>query len=71
MPFGLSNAPATFQRLMAYCMGELYMAKCFAFIDDITVPAKTVAEQLNSLRLVFEKVRFHKLKLNAGKCSFF
>ena len=65
MPFGSSNSPATFQRLMAYVMGELYMSKCFAFLDYINVPAPTFAASLQRLRLVFEKLRLHNLKLNA------
>ena len=71
MPFGLSNSPATFQRLMEYAMEELYMAECFVFIDDINVPAKNFKEGLLRLEKVFEKVRKHKLKLNAGKCALF
>ena len=71
MPFGLSNSPATFQRLMEYAMEELYMAECFVFIDAINVSAKNFKEGLLRLEKVFEKVRKHKLKLNAGKCALF
>ena len=71
MPFGLSNSPATFQRLVEQSMGELHMRECFAFIDDIIVPGKDFEEELQRLRHVFEKLRQHKLKLNAEKCQFF
>ena len=64
MPFGLSNSPATFQRLMAQCMGDLYMKICFAFLDDINVPGKNFEE-------CFQKLRVHNLKLNGKKCHFF
>ena len=71
MPFGLSNAPATFQRLMEHSMEELHMKECFAFIDDINVPGKDFTEECDRLRHVFQKLRHHKLKLNAEKCQLF
>ena len=71
MPFGLSNSPATFQRLMAQCMGDLYMKICFAFLDDINVPGKNFEECLDRLTQVFQKLRVHNLKLNGKKCHFF
>ena len=35
MAFGLTNAPATFQRLMEHCMGEMNLKECLIFLDDI------------------------------------
>ena len=37
MAFGLTNAPATFQRLMERCMGELNLKECLIFLDDILI----------------------------------
>ena len=37
MPFGLFNAPATFQQLMQNCMGELNLIYCLIYLDDLTV----------------------------------
>ena len=38
MPFGLTNVPATFQRLMEKCMRDLHMKECCTFTDDVIVP---------------------------------
>ena len=37
MPFGATNAPATFQRLMHNCLGHLNMTWCVVYLDDIIV----------------------------------
>ena len=37
MPFGATNAPATFQRLMHNCLGDLNMTWCVVYLDDIIV----------------------------------
>ena len=37
MAFGLTNVPATFQRLMEHCMGELNLKECLIFLDAILV----------------------------------
>ena len=44
MCFGLTNAPATFQRLMEKCMGELHLKECLIFLDDILIFSKTFEE---------------------------
>ena len=71
MPFGASNAPATFQRLMENCLGDLNLKWCVVYLDDIIVFAKTPEEQLDRLRSVFEKLRHANLKLKCSKCNFF
>ena len=71
MPFGAVNAPATFQRLMDSCLGDLNLKWCVVYLDDIIIYAKTPEEMLNRLRGVFERLREAKLKLKPSKCNFF
>ena len=53
MPFGLCNAPATFQRLMQVVLAGLEWSSCFVYIDDILVASKTFDEHLVHLKEVF------------------
>ena len=46
MPFGLINAPATFQHLMQSCLGNLHLQYCIIYLDDIIVFSKTLEEHL-------------------------
>ena len=57
MPFGASNAPATFQRLMENCLGDLNLRWCVVYLDDIIVYGKTPEELLKGLGNLFEKGR--------------
>ena len=49
MPFGLINAPATFQRLMQSCLGNLHLQYCIIYLDDIMVFSKMPEEHLTRL----------------------
>ena len=69
--FGLCNAPATFQRLMEKCMGELHLRECLIFIDDILIFSKTFEEHIQRLEAVFARLEEHNLKLKPSKCEFF
>ena len=70
MPFGLCNAPATFQRLMERCMGDLNLRDCLIYLDDIIIFSSTVEEHLQRLDAVFSRLSQHNLKLKASKCEF-
>ena len=71
MPFGLCNAPATFQRLMQSCLGELNLTYCLIYLDDVIVFSKTPEEHLVRMRVVFDRLREHGLKLKPSKCDIF
>ena len=47
MPFGLCNAPATFQQLMQNCMGELNLIYCLMYLDDLIVFLQMAEEHLH------------------------
>lgn len=71
LPFGLSNSPATFQRLMEDCLGDLHLRICLIYLDDLIVFADTYEEHLRRLEKVFVRLRECNLKLSPKKCNFF
>ena len=68
MPFGLCNTPATVQRLMQNCLGELNLMYCLIYLDNVIVYSRMPAEHLQRMRVVFECLRMHGLKLKPTKC---
>ena len=70
MPFGLCNAPATFQRLMQVVLTGLEGKSCFVYIDDILVFSKTFEDHLHHLTQVLERLRKAGLTLKPRKCCF-
>jgi transposase InsO family protein len=70
MPMGLSTAPATFQRLMHTVFREENWQKCLIYLDDVLVFSKTLEEQINRLRIIFDRIREAGLKLAPEKCHF-
>ena len=68
MPFGLCNAPATFQRLMETVLSGLVQEKCIVYLDDILVIGKSFREHLENLSEVFEWLRQFGLQLKPSKC---
>ena len=71
MPFRLTNAPATFQRLVESCLGDLHLNWCIIYLDDVIVFSKTPKEHIDRLRGVFHKLFLAGLKLKPKKCEFF
>ena len=68
MPFGLCNAPATFQRLMDMVLGVLKWTNCLVYFDDIIVIVKTFLEHLTNLTQILNRLREAGLKLQPKKC---
>ena len=71
MPFGLCNAPPTFQQLMQSCLGELDLTYCLIYLDDVIVFSDTPDEHLQRMRVVFDCLHKHSLKLKPAKCEVF
>ena len=71
MPFGLCNTPPTFQRLMQNCLGKLNLTYCLIYLDDVIVFSKMPKEHLRRMRVVFDCLWEHGLKLKLSKCDVF
>ena len=71
IPFGLCNALPTFQRLMQNCLGELNLTYCLIYLDDVIVFSETPEEHLQRMRVVFDHLQEHGLKLKPSKCDVF
>ena len=71
MPFGLCNAPATFQRAMSLVLRGLNWEQVLAYLDDIILLGGGFEEALSTLVSVFKRFRQNNLKLKAKKCELF
>lgn len=70
LPFGLSNAPSVFQRLMNLILGNLKYSTALSYLDDTIVPSETIYEGLLNLREVLNILREANLTLRLDKCHF-
>ena len=69
MPFGLCNAPATFQQLMEVVLNGLVHNTCLVYLDDILVIGRTFQEHLSNLHQVLTRLREAGLRLKPLKCQ--
>lgn len=70
MPFGLKNAPATFQRVMDNVLTGLTDEHCLVYLDDIIVHASSIEEHDVKIRKILKRLRKYNLKLQPDKCEF-
>lgn len=70
MPFGLVNAPMTFQRAMDVILSGLKYEICLCYLDDIIVFSRTWDEHLKNLRLVLDRLKLAGIYLKPSKCQF-
>ena len=71
-PFGLSNAPATQQRLVDLLFNPAeFKLKVFAYLDDIIVVSSSFEEHVSFLLRVLDKLKQANLTINIEKCQFF
>lgn len=70
MPFGLTNSPATFQRLTDAIFGPELYPYVVVFLDDILVCTPTLELHLDMLKEVFRRLKASGLRINPAKCEF-
>lgn len=70
MPFGLKNAPATFQRVMDNVLKDLQHKICFVYMDDIIIFSTSLQEHIQNLELVFKTLAEANLKIQLDKSEF-
>lgn len=70
MPFGLCNAPATFERMMDSLLQGFKWSTCLCYLDDVLVFSPTFETHLERLSAVLQVFREAGLQLNSSKCHF-
>lgn len=69
LPFGLSNSPATFERLMEAILSGLQWERCLVYLDDITT-FKSTFEETGKSNLSFRQIKIRKFKTQAKEMRF-
>lgn len=70
IPFGLTNAPAVFQRAINDILGPFRFSFVLVYLDDILIMAKTIKEAFDRLETILRVFAVAGLTLNKNKCSF-
>ena len=70
MPFGLCNAPATFERLMGRVLYGMRWSRCLVYLDDAILFSTTVSGALTRLEEVLHRLSDFGLQPKAKKCTF-
>jgi hypothetical protein len=71
MPFGLSNSPATYQRLMEEVLGDYNMTICVIYLDNLIIFSETYEQHLERIDMILTRLHDNNLKLSPEKCHFF
>ncbi|XKL60483.1 hypothetical protein PGB90_007540 [Kerria lacca] len=71
MPFGLKNAPASFQRMMNSILQNLIGKICFVYLDDIIIFSTSIENHNFDLKTVFNQLRRYSLRIQPDKSEFY
>lgn len=71
MPFGLCNAPSTFQRLMERIFGDQRFQSLLLYLDDIVIFSGSFEQHIQRLEMILGRLQQKNLKLKFQKCNFF
>lgn len=70
MPFGLKNAPSTFQRAMEKILRGLINEICVVYMDDIIIFSTSLQEHISNIEKVFQRLREANFKIQLDKSEF-
>ena len=71
IPFGLRNAPATFERALDIILSGLHWQTCLIYLDDVIVFSKDTNEHVVHVAEVLTLLRSAGVSLKLKKCEFF
>ena len=70
LPFGISNAPSCYKRLMELVLRGLRWEQCLCYLDEIIVFGSDFEQAVENLKTVFDTLRSANLTLKPSKCFF-
>jgi hypothetical protein len=70
MPFGLTNKPATFQRLMNNLLPPVIHKCALVYLDDVIIYSRTIEDHMRHIQCVLNLLREGGLKIKLSKCLF-
>lgn len=70
MPFGLKNAPATFQRVMDNILRKHIGVRCLVYMNDIIIFSTSLQEHIENLKIILKTLREYNIKIQIDKCEF-
>ena len=71
IPFGLMNAPPSFQHFMERCLGDMHDVICIPYLYDVLVYSDTFEDHLQHLKKILQCLCQNGIKLKASKCNLF
>lgn len=70
MPFGLKNAPSTFQRVMDNVLKDLVGKICLVYLDDIIIFSTSLTQHINDIQAIFDRLSLSNFKVQLDKSEF-